>query len=85
MAEFIEKKPQVVKPGDTIKFEMTYKGYRTNIQYSKEDEVYYGRIEDIPDLVNFESEKYEGFEKAFHEAVDDYIAFCEDIKNNFAP
>ena len=75
MAEFLKKKMQVVEPGETIDFEMTYKGFRTIIKYSKEDKMYYGKIEDIPDLVNYESEKYEGLEKAFHEAIDDYLAF----------
>lgn len=80
MAEFLEKKTQVVEPGESIDFEMTYKGFRTIVKYSKEDKLYYGRIEDIFDLVNYESENYEGLENAFHEAVDDYIAFCEDIE-----
>lgn len=75
MAEFLKKKTQVVEAGDPINFEMTYKGFRTIIKYSKEDKVYYGKIEDIRDLVNYESENYEGLEKAFHEAVDDYLVF----------
>lgn len=80
MAEFLKKKMQVIEPGESIDFEMTYKGFRTIIKYSKEDKVYYGKIEDIlPDLVSYESENYEGLENAFHEAVDDYIAFKEDL------
>lgn len=80
MAEFLKKKTQVVEPGEAIEFEMTYKGFRTIVKYSKEDKVYYGKIEDILDLVNYESENYEGLEKAFHEAVDDYLVFCEEVK-----
>lgn len=79
MVEFLKKKMQVVEPGEAINFEMTYKGFRTIVKYSKEDKVYYGKIEDIPDLVNYESENYEGLENAFREAVDDYIAFKEDL------
>lgn len=80
MAEFLEKKTQVVEPGELIDFEMTYKGFRTIVKYSKEDKVYYGRIEDIFDLVNYESENYEGLENAFHEAVNDYLVFREEIE-----
>lgn len=79
MAEFLKKKTHVVEPGEAINFEMTYKGFHTVIKYNKEDNVYYGRIEDIPDLVNYESENYEGLEKAFHEAVNDYLAFREEV------
>lgn len=79
MAEFLEKKMQVAEPGEAINFEMIYKGFRTIIKYSKEDKVYYGKIEDVPDLVNYESENYEGLERAFHEAVDDYLIFREEV------
>lgn len=58
---------------------LTYKGYSTRVEYSAEDGVLHGKIEGIADLVNFESETVEGVETAFHEAVDDYLAFCEDI------
>jgi predicted HicB family RNase H-like nuclease len=68
---------EFAEPGEDIEFEMTYKGFRTIVKYSKEDKVYYGKIEDIRDLVNYESENYEGLERAFHEAVDDYLTFCE--------
>ena len=80
MAELPKKKTQVVEPGEAINFEITYKGFRTIVKYSKEDKVYYGRIEDIFDLVDYESENYEGLKRAFHEAVDDYLAFQEDLK-----
>ena len=36
MAEFMKKKTQVVEPGEMIEFEMTYKGFRTIVKYSKE-------------------------------------------------
>ena len=72
---------EFAEPGEAIEFGMAYKGFRTIVKYSKEDKVYYGKIEDIiPDLVNYESENYEGLERAFHEAVDDYLVFQEDLK-----
>jgi len=58
---------------------LTYKGYSTRVEYSAADCVLHGKIEGIADLVNFESETVEGVEIAFHEAVDDYLAFCKDI------
>lgn len=57
---------------------MYYKGYFTNICYSAEDKVLHGKIEGIADLVTFECESLDGIENEFHNAVDDYIAFCEE-------
>lgn len=56
-----------------------YKGYWTKVEYSAEDGILFGKIEGISDLVNFECERASEAEAAFHEAVDDYLAFCEDL------
>ncbi len=58
---------------------LQYKGYFTNIQYSSEDRVLHGKIEGIDDLVTFESESAADIESEFHAAVDDYLAYCEEI------
>lgn len=58
---------------------MEYRGYHTKIEYDAEDKVLHGKIEGISDLVNFESEDIEGIEGAFKEAVDDYLALCEEL------
>lgn len=55
-----------------------YKGYFTSVEYSAEDKLLHGKIEGINDLVNFECEEGKDVERAFQEAVDDYLAFCED-------
>lgn len=59
--------------------QLEYKGYWTNIEYSVEDKVLYGKIEGIDDLVTFESENAEDIEREFHSAVDDYLAFCKEV------
>ena len=56
-----------------------YKNYYTNVSYSAEDKILYGKIEGINDLVTFESESAETIEKEFHSAVDVYLAFCEEV------
>ena len=58
---------------------LEYKGYYTKIEYSAEDQVLYGKIEGIKDLVNFECESLDTVEEEFHNAVDDYLALCEDL------
>lgn len=57
---------------------LEYKGYHAKIEYSAEDQVLFGKIEGINDLVNFESETADGIAEEFHSAVDDYLAFCEE-------
>jgi len=56
-----------------------YKGYWTQVEFSADDQVLYGKIEGISDLVNFECKDASGVNEAFKEAVDDYLAFCEDL------
>ena len=58
---------------------LEYKGYFTKVEYSAEDNILFGKIEGIRDLVTFECEDVKDLEKEFHEAVDDYLAFCTDI------
>lgn len=56
---------------------MEYKGYYTSVLYDAEDQVLHGKIELINDLVTFEAERADEVEKAFHEAVDDYLEMCK--------
>ena len=57
---------------------MTYKGYIGSVNYSDKDQVFFGKIEGINGLLNFEGESVKELTEAFHEAVDDYLAYCQD-------
>lgn len=57
---------------------MTYKDYLGSVAYSEKDNVFFGKIEGINGLVNFEGESVQELTDAFHEAVDDYLAYCEE-------
>ena len=54
-------------------------GYQTEIKYSEEDGCYYGKIEGIDDLVDFEGYDYDSCLKSFYEAVDSYEELKKDI------
>lgn len=58
---------------------LEYKGYYAEIHFSSEDEVFYGKILGINDLVNFEGTTVKELKKAFHEAVDDYLVTCKEL------
>ena len=57
---------------------LSYKGYIGTVNFSEMDGVFLGKIEGIDGLVNFEGESVVELTKAFHDAVDDYIVYCEE-------
>ena len=58
---------------------LEYKGYYASLRFSSEDEVFYGKLLGIDDLVNFEGASVKELKKAFHEAVDDYLETCKEL------
>ena len=56
---------------------LKYKGYIGSVAYSEPDKVFFGKLEGIDDLVNYEGESVSELTAAFQEAVEDYLAFCE--------
>lgn len=56
---------------------LKYKGYIGSVAYSEPDKVFFGKLEGIDDFVNYEGESVSELTAAFHEAVEDYLAFCE--------
>ena len=59
---------------DTEK-EFRYKGFTGTARYIAESKTWHGKINNILDLVNFESENESRIEEEFRKAVDDYISF----------
>ena len=58
---------------------LEYKSYYAEVHFSGEDEIFYGKIIGINDLVSFEGTTVSELKKAFREAVDDYLATCEEL------
>lgn len=56
---------------------LEYKTYYASVQFSAEDDVFYGKIIGINDLVSFEGTTVPQLKKAFYDAVDDYLATCK--------
>lgn len=58
---------------------MAYKGFESTPKHDEEEEgVFYGLVDDVDGLCEYESETAEGVEKAFRDAVDDYIDACRE-------
>lgn len=59
--------------------EFEYRGFKTTVKFSEEDNLYYGKIENTTDLISFHSKEENGFYDSFVEAVEDYLEFCEKV------
>ena len=58
---------------------MSYKGYTARVEFDAEDEIFFGHLAGINDIVGFHSDTVADLKAAFHEAVDDYVETCAKI------
>jgi len=56
---------------------LKYKDFIGSVNYSNDDEIFYGKIEGINDLVTFEGDNVSQLKKSFQDAVNDYLQICE--------
>lgn len=56
---------------------LKHKEFIGTVHFSSEDEVFFGKIEGINDLITFEGETVNKLKRAFKEAVEDYLELCE--------
>ena len=57
---------------------MHYKEYFGSVHYSDEDKIFFGKIEFIRSLINYEGTDVESLQQSFEEAVDVYLQLCQD-------
>lgn len=58
---------------------MSYRGYQASMTFDPDDKIIVGRVLDIDDIIGFHGESVREFEHAFHEAIDGYLAACEQL------
>ncbi|MDQ6814287.1 MAG: type II toxin-antitoxin system HicB family antitoxin [Bacteroidota bacterium] len=58
---------------------LEYKGYIANVNFNAKEELFYGKIVGINDLVSFEGETAKELKQAFYAAVDDYLETCKEL------
>ena len=56
---------------------LQYKDFIGSVHFSTDDEVFFGKIEGIDDLITFEGTTVKEIKKYFIEAVEDYIELCK--------
>ncbi len=57
----------------------TYKGYTGKFEIDFDDNLISGIVIDIKDVITFHSKTIEEALQCFHESVDDYLEFCQEL------
>lgn len=65
-----------------MKDSLIYKGFIGSVHFSAEDDVFFGKIEGINDLVTFEADNVDDLKKEFKNAVEDYVDLCRRHKKD---
>ena len=55
-----------------------YKGYVGSVEFSQEDELFYGKVQGIRALISYEGTNAAELIEDFHGAVDEYLELCKD-------
>jgi predicted HicB family RNase H-like nuclease len=58
---------------------MTYKKYVAKVQYDDEYGIFFGKVINIKDIIEFKGKSVEELKKEFKDSVDSYIEFCEEL------
>ena len=53
-----------------------YKGYVGSVEFSESDGVFFGKVQGIRSLISYEGTNATKLISDFHNAIDDYLAFC---------
>jgi predicted HicB family RNase H-like nuclease len=60
-------------------FKLRHKGYIGSIEFSSDDNVYHGKLEQITDVITYEGDRLYDLGMAFIEAVEEYIELRKEI------
>jgi predicted HicB family RNase H-like nuclease len=58
---------------------LDHNGYKGTMEFSIEDQVFYGQIFGINDTVAYEGSSVKELQKRFQVAVDDYLETCKEM------
>ena len=57
--------------------QLQYKDFIGSVNFSSNDQIYFGKIEGISDLVTFEGNTVQTLTLDFHQVVEDFIKDCK--------
>ena len=56
---------------------LTHKGFIGSVHFSADDNIFFGKVEGINDMITFEGETVQELKDAFRYMVDEHIKDCE--------
>lgn len=56
---------------------LSYKNYLGSIEYSMDDEIPFGKILGINDIITYEADNIKELKTAFQDSVEDYLEHCK--------
>ena len=59
-----------------MKNTMNYKGFYGSVEFSDEDNVFFGRIIGINDRITYEGDSVGSLRRDFEDSVDEYLEVC---------
>lgn len=57
---------------------MEYQGYVGSVEFSQEDNLFYGKVMGIRSLISYEGTTAKELVEDFHRAVEDYLLLCNE-------
>ena len=61
---------------------LEYENFIGSVHYSAKDEIFFGKLESVNDLITFEGTSVKELKKSFIEAVKDYMELCNETGKN---
>jgi len=58
---------------------IAHKGFSAHVEFDSRDQVFFGRLLGISDLITFHGESVSELQEAFRDAVADYLEACKKI------
>lgn len=54
-----------------------YKGYIGSVEFLESEAIFYGKVQGIKTLIEYEGSTAKSFIKDFHEAINQYLSLCD--------
>ncbi|BDM82930.1 type II toxin-antitoxin system HicB family antitoxin [Acaryochloris marina] len=58
---------------------MKYKGYESVVEFDANDQIFFGRVLGIRDVIAFDGQTADELKQSFHNVIDDYLADCQQV------
>jgi predicted HicB family RNase H-like nuclease len=58
---------------------LIYKGFMGQVTFDEEAKILFGRVVNTRDVITFQSTSADTIEQEFHDSVEEYLAFCQEL------